>query len=176
MARQSGHIFKKGDSWFLRYRDAEKQRCNKLDDVCGCYRREKDVQALVSRFLAPLNAGKVRPESYLSVSDFAGSHCLTWARANCKPSTVSGYQAFRKHYLGPHIPKMSPRDFHSVDACTLFAEIYRQHTGRIAFNVARLLQPEPWRRDYARKPHDRRYSVEGSFAPDEHCDNRAELR
>ena len=56
------------------------------------------------------------PESYISISDFAENHWLPWARANCKPSTVSGYQAFWKLYLGPHMPKLSLRDFRTVDA------------------------------------------------------------
>jgi hypothetical protein len=127
MAQQSGYIFRKGDSWFLRYRDAGKQRCKKLANVCDRYRREKDVQALAAEFLAPPNAGRVRPESYITVSDFAANHWLPWAQANCKPSTVAGYQAFWKLYLGPHMPRISLRDFRTVDACNLFAETYRRH-------------------------------------------------
>ncbi len=139
---QDGYVFKKGDSWFLRYRDAGKQRCKKLADVCDRYRREKDVQTLASEFLAPLNAGKIRPESYLSVSDFAVNHWLPWAKANCKPSTVSGYQAFWKLYLGPHMPKLSLRDFRTVDACNLFAEIYRRHevSRRVLRNAKSILR------------------------------------
>jgi hypothetical protein len=139
---QDGYVFKKGDSWFLRYRDAGKQRCKKLADVCDRYRREKDVQTLASEFLAPLNAGKIRPESYLSVSDFAVNHWLPCAKANCKPSTVSGYQAFWKLYLGPHMPKLSLRDFRTVDACNLFAEIYRRHevSRRVLRNAKSILR------------------------------------
>ena len=142
MAHQSGYVFKKGDSWFLRYRDAGKQRCKKLAHVCDRYRREKDVQTLAAEFLAPLNCGKVRPESYELISDFAVNHWLPWAKANCKPSTVSGYQAFWKLYLGPHMPKLSLRDFRTVDACNLFAEIYRQHkvSRRVLRNAKSILR------------------------------------
>jgi hypothetical protein len=142
MAQQDGYIFRKGDSWFLRYRDAGKQRCKKLANVCERYRREKDAQTLAAEFLAPLNAGKVRPESYISVSDFATNHWLPWANANCKPSTVAGYQAFWKLYLRPHMPELSLRDFRTVDACNLFTEIYRKHkvSKRVLRNAKSILR------------------------------------
>jgi integrase len=113
-----------------------------LADVCDQYRREKDVEPLAAEFLAPFNAGKVRAESWISVSEFAEKHWLPWAKANCKPSTVSDYQAFWKLYLGPHMPKLSLRDFRTVDACKLFAEIYRQHkvSRRVLRNAKSILR------------------------------------
>jgi integrase len=127
MATQNGYVFRKGKSWFIRYRDGGKQRCKKLADVCDRYRREKDVQPLAAEFLAPFNAGKVRPESHMMLLDFATEQWLPWAEKNCKPSTVYGYRTFWKLYLGPHMPKVSLRDFHTSDACNLFSEIYRKH-------------------------------------------------
>ncbi len=140
MAQQTGYILKKADSWFPRYRDAGKQRRKKLAEVSDQYRRTKDLEPLAAEFLAPFNSGKARPESWISVSEFAENNWLPWAKANCKPSTVSGCKAFYKLYLGPHMPKLSLRDFRNVDARQLFAEIYRQHkvSKRVLRNAKRI--------------------------------------
>jgi integrase len=131
---QGGFIFKKGTSWFLRYRDnlliggekVRKQKCKRLAAVCDQYRTKKDVQPLVDEMLLPINSGKLKPESALSVAEFAEGTWLPWARVNCKPSTVAGYETLWKTYLAPCIPKISLRDFRTMDAMNLFAEIHRQ--------------------------------------------------
>jgi integrase len=69
----------------------------------------------------------VRPESTLSVAEFAEGHWLPWARENCKPSTVAGYETVWKTYLAPYLRKISLRDFRTVDAACLFANIHRDH-------------------------------------------------
>ncbi len=99
---QKGFIFKKGGSWFLRYRDEviengqvlRKQQCKKLASVCDRYRTKKDLHGLRDEILGPINSGKVRPESTLSVAEFAEGNWLPWARENCKPSTVAGSKRF----------------------------------------------------------------------------------
>lgn len=125
MAQQTGYIFKKGSAWYLRFRDGGKQRCKRLADVCDQYRREKDVEPLAAEFLAPFNAGKVRAESWISVSEFAEKHWLVWAEANCKPSTYAGYKTLWNTYLAPFVPSIALREFRTVDAAILFAEIHR---------------------------------------------------
>jgi integrase len=94
--------------------------------VSDRYRTKKDVQFLVDEVLMPINSGSVRPESTLSVAEFAEEHWLPWAKVNCKPSTVAGYQTLWNTYLSPYLQKISLRDFRTVDACNLFAEIHRQ--------------------------------------------------
>jgi integrase len=133
MARD-GFIFKKSGSWFLRYRDnflvdgvlVRKQKCKRLAAVCDRYRTEKDLEDLKNDILAPINSGKTRAESTLAVTEFAENHWLPWARENCKPSTVAGYETLWKSYLAPYLKQISLRDFRTVDAANLFAEIYRQ--------------------------------------------------
>ena len=90
VAQQSGYIFQKGDWWFLCYRDAGKQRCKKLADVCDRYRRVMDVQPLAAEFLAPFNAGKVRPESHMLLAISRRNSGCPVRRKFCKPSTVYG--------------------------------------------------------------------------------------
>jgi integrase len=132
---QSGFIFKKSGSWFLRYRDnfladgaiTRKQVCKKLASVCDRYRTKRDVQALADEILSPLNAGKLKAESTMTVAEFAEGNWLPWARENCKPSTVAGYETLWKTYLSPYLQKISLRDFRTVDAANLFFEILREN-------------------------------------------------
>jgi integrase len=69
----------------------------------------------------------VRPESTLSVFDFGEENWLPWARENCKPSTVAGYETLWNTYLAPYLREISLRDFRTVDAANLFAQIHRNH-------------------------------------------------
>src|SRR5260370_7796577 len=77
--------------------------------------------------LGPSNRLKVRPESTLSVVEFAEGNWLPWARENCKPSTVAGYETLWNAYLAPYLKEISLRDFRTVDAANLFAQIHRNH-------------------------------------------------
>lgn len=132
---QSGYVFKKDGSWFLRYRDdvieggqvVRKQICKRLAPVCDQYRTEKDLQGLRDEILGPINGGKVRPESTLTVAQYAEKCWLHWVRENCKPSTVAGYETVWRIYLAPYLQKISLRDFRTVDAANLFVEIHRKH-------------------------------------------------
>jgi|SRR5277367_4720171 len=130
---QRGYVFKKNGSWFLRYRDnflvegvvERKQTCRRLTAVCDRYRSRKDLQPLVDQILLPINRGSMKPESTLTIAEFAQDHWLPWARENCKPSTVAGYETLWKTYLAPYLSKISLRDFRTVDAANLFGEIHR---------------------------------------------------
>jgi len=132
---QQGFIYKSRGSWFLKYRDdviedgriVRKQQCKKLAAVCDRYRVEKDLQGLRDEILGPINSGKVRPESTLAVAEFAEGNWLPWARENCKPSTVAGYETLWNAYLAPYLKEISLRDFRTVDAANLFAQIHRNH-------------------------------------------------
>ena len=132
---QQGFIYKSRGSWFLKYRDdviengqiVRKQQCKKLAAVCDRYRVEKDLHGLRDEILGPINSGKVRPESTLSVAGFADKNWLPWARENCKPSTVAGYETLWSTYLAPYLKEISLRDFRTVDAANLFAQIHRNH-------------------------------------------------
>jgi integrase len=132
---QKGFTFKKGGSWFLRYRDdviedgqiVRKQQCKRLAPVCDQYRTEKDLYGLRDEILGPINSGKVRPESTLTIAEFGEKCWLPWVRENCKPSTVAGYETVWPIYLAPYLQKITLRDFRTVDAANLFAGIHRQH-------------------------------------------------
>jgi hypothetical protein len=95
--------------------------------VCDQYRTEKDLHGLRNDILTPINSGKARPESTLTVNEFGENHWLCWVRENCKPSTVAGYETVWCIYLAPYFQKITLWDFRTSDAARLFTEIYRQH-------------------------------------------------
>jgi integrase len=131
---QRGYVFKKNGAWFLRYRDnflvdgtvVRKQACKRLADVGDRYRTERDLRDLIDEVLSPINSGRAKPESTMTVAEFAEKNWLPWARENCKPSTISGYETLWKTYLAPYLRDISLRDFRTVDAANLFTEIHRQ--------------------------------------------------
>ena len=116
---QNGFVYKQGGSWFLKYRDTcivngvlvRKQKCKRLAAVCDQYRTEKDLEGLKADILNPINSGKARPESTVTVAEFAEGHWLPWARENCKPSTVAGYETTWNTYLAPHLQKSACATF-----------------------------------------------------------------
>jgi integrase len=138
---QQGFVFKKGGSWFLRYRDSvtvdgvveRKQKCKRLASVCDRYRTEKDVRkaGLVDDVLAPINTGRLNPESTLTVKEYGDNSWLPWVRQNCKPSTIAGYETRWDRYVAPRVAKIALRDFRTVDAANLLTEIHRE------FNLSR---------------------------------------
>ncbi|HXN52168.1 MAG TPA: tyrosine-type recombinase/integrase [Candidatus Acidoferrum sp.] len=135
MARQQqGYIFRKGRNWYGRWWDdvivegqiVRKQRCEKLAEVSDRYRSRADVRVLLAEKLRPINAGKMRPESTLNVSEYADDFWLPWVRENLKPSTVDCYQKMWRT-LAPHLNEISLRDFRTVDAANLLAELHQRH-------------------------------------------------
>jgi len=135
MARQqSGYIWKVGSSWYGRWREdvlengvvVRKQRSAKLADVSDRYRCKADVRPLLAERLRPINEGRVRPESTLSVAEFVENFYLPFVKENYKPSTSVGYEKIWKKHLAPRLCKITLRDFRTVDAATLLAEVHRQ--------------------------------------------------
>lgn len=132
---QEGYIWRKGGNWYGRWwedviEDAKlvrKQRARKLAEYCDRYRTERDVRPLLDDILRPLNEGKTRPEGTLSVAKFVESHYLPFVEENYKPSTLAGYKNLWGAYLSARLSKFVLRDFRTVDAATLFAEIHRSH-------------------------------------------------
>jgi integrase len=135
MSRQTGCIYKSknGERWLARWRDTvisngqtvRKMRFRDLAPVCDRYRTERDVQPLLDDILRPINAGTAKPESTLSVADYGKDCWLPWAEENCKPSTYHGYKRFWESYLSPRLKGVTLRDFRTVDAANLLADLHR---------------------------------------------------
>jgi integrase len=133
--QQTGYIWKVGGSWYGRWRDnvveggrvVRKQRSAKLADVCDRYRTKADVRPLLAEKLRPINEGRTRPESTQSVAQYVERHYLPFVEENFKPSTRAGYKSMWEMYLAARLGQIALRDFRTVDAARLLAEIHRTH-------------------------------------------------
>jgi len=103
------------------------QRSKKLADYNERYRTQRDVQPLLDEILRPLNERKTRPESTLPLEEFVEHHFLPFVEENCKPSTIAGYRSTWKMYLASRLHRIVVRDFRTVDAANLLAEIHQAH-------------------------------------------------
>ena len=132
---QDGYIWRKGGSWFGRWWEdvlmdghiVRRQKARRLAPYCDRYRTEGDVRPLLEEVLRPLNEGKARPESTLSVAQFVQDYYLPFAQENCRPSTYSAYKTQWESYLAPRLTRTILRDFRTVDAANILADIHRMH-------------------------------------------------
>lgn len=132
---QSGCIYKSanGQRWLARWREnviengqVRRKMCFRdLAPVCDRYRTERDVRPLLDDILRPINAGTAKPEGTLSVADYGTDHWLPWTEENCKPSTANGYKRFWNTYLEPRLGDIAVRDFRTVDAANILADLHR---------------------------------------------------
>jgi integrase len=133
--QQTGYIWKVGGSWYGRWRDnvvegdrvVRKQCSAKLADVCDRYRTKADVRPLLAEKLRPINEGRTRPESTQSVAQYVERHYLPFVEENFKPSTRAGYKSIWEMYLAVRLRAIALRDFRTVDAAQLLAEVHRAH-------------------------------------------------
>jgi integrase len=134
---QRGQIFRKGGNWYLRfYRDeiksgevVRRRVCQKLAPFCHEYRTLKSVRALASEIIAPLNSGRMRPETMLSVSDFIDNAYLPFVREHKRPSTAKGYREIFTNHLQKRLSGIRLRDFRTADGERLLAII--AHNGSL---------------------------------------------
>jgi hypothetical protein len=54
-------------------------------------------------------------------------HYLPFGEENFKPSTIAGYKKMWEAYLAPRLTNILVRDFRTVDAANLLAELHRKH-------------------------------------------------
>jgi integrase len=135
MRQQSGYIWKVGRSWYGRWREdvlengqvVRKQVSGKLAEVCDRFRSKADVRPLLAEKLRPLNERRTRPEGTLPVSEFVENYYLPFVEENFKPSTSTGYKTLWEIYLSARLRKVIVRDFRTVDAGSLLADIHREH-------------------------------------------------
>ena len=132
---QEGYVFRKGRNWYGRWWDdvmvdgevVRKQRCEKLAEVSDRYRSKSDVRPLLADKLRPINEGKTKPEGTLSVANFVETYYLPFVEQNYKPSTLAGYKNLWEAYLSARLSKIVLRDFRTVDAANLLADVHRAH-------------------------------------------------
>jgi integrase len=151
---QRGHVFRAGAFWYGRWRRDElvspedltdkerlalgpnhdgskvrvrRQHAEKLAEYSDRYRSEKDVQPLLDAKLLPTNDDRDRPESTLTVADYAQNYFLSHAERELKKSTAYGYKNIFRIYLKSRLTKIALRDFRCVHATNILAAIHREH-------------------------------------------------
>ncbi len=134
--QQSGYLFHRGRSWFLRYCDdvlkpdgtiKRKLMCKKLDvEYGGEYRTEASVKTFVQDILAPVNAGVLNPSSTMLVTTFVEDVFLPeYADKHLRASTRKGYRDIWHDHVKNRLGKLTLRAFRTVDGEKLLAAIAR---------------------------------------------------
>ena len=132
---QHGFVFRKGRSWFLRYREdvpvdgkkVRKQKCVKLADYCDRYRRESDLADLVEEKLAGVRAAEKCPQSSDSFIDYTENVYLAYVQRKMKASTYDGYKTHFERYIKPRVAKYALRDFTVSIVSSLLDDICNMH-------------------------------------------------
>lgn len=131
--KQAGYIWKENRWWFGRWREdviedgavVRRQRSAKLVAVSDQFRTKSDVRPLLEAKLRPLNEGRARPESTMSVAAYVEKFYFPFVEENYKPSTIGGYRSLWRMYLSTRLQKIALRDFRTVDAANLLADVHR---------------------------------------------------
>jgi integrase len=135
--KQSGYVFRKGDNWFLRYRDtfvengqlARRQVCKILTSVAPDHARlrkpPESVLALAEAELRPLNAGDVKPEHNVTLAEFVERVYFANKAQELSASTIAGYKGRWEPQLAPRCGHIRLREFRTPDAQRVLADIGR---------------------------------------------------
>ncbi len=137
MREQTGQVFHKGKSWFVRYCDdvmqpdgtiKRKRVCKKLSvDFCDEYRTRKSVQSFVDEILAPVNGGLLNPQSTMPVTEFVEKVYLPeYVEKQLRAATLKQYRDVWEDHLKARMGKLTLRGFRTVHGEQLLAQIAAQ--------------------------------------------------
>lgn len=135
MRHQKGQLYRKGKSWLLRYYDTVIERdgtakrkllTRKIAPYCSDYHCKEDVRPLAEEFLAPLNSGRLNPDSTMTLAQFWKGLYWPDLQQGKRPATVRCYEQMWTAYLKPRCGEIRLRDFRCVDGERVLAEINRQ--------------------------------------------------
>lgn len=109
--------------------------CKKLDvPYGGEYRTKKSVQPFVDAILAPINSGKLNPQSTMPVSEFVEKVYLPeYVTKQLRAATLKQYKDVWENHLKPRMDKLklTLRDFRTVHGEQMLATIAgRDELGR----------------------------------------------
>src|SRR5215472_10700384 len=134
MREQKGYLFHRYASWFVRFMDDVRQPdgtikrklvCKKLDvPYGGEYRTKNSVALFVKELLAPINSGRLNPESTQTVTEFV--ECIyfpEFVNRQLRASTQKQYSDIWSAHLKGRLGKVTLRDFRTVHGEQLLANI-----------------------------------------------------
>src|ERR1022692_773641 len=134
---QKGFVFRKGASWFFRYRDnflvsgvvVRKQKCVFLAKYhADRYRRESDLADLVAEKLAAVRSATKCPQSSNSFVSYVENTWLPFVERSKKPSTYAGYRSYWLRYIKPRVGKYALRDFTVAVVSSLLEDVATMHS------------------------------------------------
>jgi integrase len=133
---QHGFVFRKGRSWFLRYREdvlvngqkVRKQKCVKLADYGDRYRCPSDLDDLVSEKMSHVREAAKCPHSSDLFVSYVEETYLPFVQRTMKPSTYAGYRTYWERYLAPRVGKYAVRDFTPAIVSSLLEDIANTYT------------------------------------------------
>ncbi len=133
MREQTGYLFHKGSSWFLRYWDTNStgqrvQVCQKLKvEYGGEYKTRRSVQPFVDEILAPLNSGLLNPQSTMTVVEFVEKVYLPeYIEKQLRAATKKQYGDVWANHLKVRMGKLTLRTFRTVHGEQMLSQIAQQ--------------------------------------------------
>ncbi len=130
MKQQTGYLFHRGQSWFLRYYDTNAsgqrvQKCEKLKIAYdGDYKTRRSVQPFVDEILAPINSGLLNPQATMTVIEFVDTVYLPqYVEKQLRPASLKQYRDVWNNHLKPRMGKLTLRSFRTVHGEQMLADI-----------------------------------------------------
>ena len=130
MRQQTGYLFHRGNSWFVRYYDTDAswkriQKCEKLKVAYGGeYRTRRSVQTFIDEILAPLNSGLLNPQATMLVTEFVDTIYLPeHVEKKLRPASLKQYRDVWRNHLKNRMGKLTLRSFRTVHGEQMLADI-----------------------------------------------------
>jgi len=133
---QQGFVFRKGGSWFLRYRDnfnvdgriIRKQKCVRLADYGDRYHCAGDLDELVAEKMSGVREAAKCPQSSQSFIEYVEGTWLPFAKRSKEPSTHAGYRSYWMRYIRPRVEKYALRDITVAVVSSLMEDVAMMHS------------------------------------------------
>jgi integrase len=135
--KQSGHVYRKGNAWYVRYRETviengqsvRKQYAKRLATVEPQHARLRNpppsILELAEDELRPLNDGDFQPEHNVTLAEFVERVYFPNMAGQKRESTLKGYRARWDSQLAARCGDVRLREFGTPDAQRILAAIGR---------------------------------------------------
>jgi len=123
---QRGVIYRHHGACFLRYYDVgspRRRRAVRLAPANRDYPNKRSVLLLAEKILAPINSGRLQPESATPVSEFIEKFYLPHAERTLRPSTLKDYREIFHKHLRDRLGNTRLRDFRTVHGQRIMASV-----------------------------------------------------
>lgn len=137
---QAGYVFRKGSTWYVRYREnvvlkdgsiERVQKCRRLAEAAGPYHSKRAVQVLAEDVLRPFNDGTSSPESTMSLNRFIEGSYLPYVEEQKRRSTYCGYKNIWLRYVRPD-GELPLREIRTLDGEQMLKSIaHREDLNRL---------------------------------------------